>query len=258
MSGKMMLVDVTKCTACRGCQSACKNWNMLPGNETSFTGNYENPPDLGPSTWTRVAFNEVVEGTTVRWSFAKIQCMHCDDPVCAAVCPYMAISKNAQTGAVTVNRDVCIGCGFCQVFCPYEIPRVNNQNKKVYKCTMCHDRVASGLLPACVQTCPVQALQFGAEDQLFTAAKQRVNFLRRNGYPRAQLYGLWDGKPVGRVIYVLADDPDRYKLLDDPAPKLGSYFVEATLKPLQALAVAGLAAGVFFRAQEDRTPSGDE
>jgi len=65
VSGNMMLVDVTKCTACRGCQSACKNWNMLPGTETRFTGNYENPPDLGPSTWTRVAFNEVVEALKI-------------------------------------------------------------------------------------------------------------------------------------------------------------------------------------------------
>lgn len=245
MRGDMMLIDVTRCTACRGCQTACKDWNQLPAEQTRFTGSYENPSDFTANTWTRVAFNEVVSGGTVSWLFAKLQCMHCDDPICAAVCPQQALYKTNFN--VAMDYDRCNGCGFCQVFCPYEVPRVNEALKKMFKCFMCWDRVLADKRPACVSACPTGALQFGFERDLLPAAERRVAQLRRSGKARAQLYGIG----LGRVVYVLGDDPRAYKLDVDPVPKLGNYFIEVALRPLQALAVAGIAAGVFLNREDE-------
>lgn len=210
----MMLIDVTKCTACRGCQTACKNWNQFPAEKTRFTGSYENPSDFTPFTWTRVAFNEVESGRAVTWNFAKLQCLHCADPICVAVCPQQALYKTAFH--VAMHYDRCNGCGFCQVFCPFEVPRVNDALKKMFKCFMCWDRVLADRLPACVEACPTGAVQFGFEKHLLPAAEKRVWELRRSGKPRAQLYGAATGVALGRVVYVLDDGPAAYKLEGKP------------------------------------------
>ncbi len=91
MAEKVKLIDVSKCTGCRGCQLACKQWNQLPARQTKHCGTYQNPPDLQPNTWTLIRFQEVVEKERVKWLFRKDGCMHCTDAACVKVCPSGAL-----------------------------------------------------------------------------------------------------------------------------------------------------------------------
>ncbi|MBC7075036.1 MAG: 4Fe-4S dicluster domain-containing protein, partial [Syntrophomonadaceae bacterium] len=117
------LYDVSKCTACRGCQVACKDWNQLPAVIEPFTGNYQTHESTNGDTYTIVKFIEhedPVEG--VQWNFLKFQCMHCFDPACMQACPRNAISQT-EWGAVIKDYDKCIGCQYCTYACPFEIPK---------------------------------------------------------------------------------------------------------------------------------------
>ena len=126
MARKAMLIDESQCTACRGCQVACKQWNDLEGWSYSKTvnhGSYENPMHLSPQTWTRIKFTEYEDADTFRWLFLKEGCMHCGDPACVAVCPTKAL-KQKPDGRVTLEPALCNGCGYCSQFCPFDVPQL--------------------------------------------------------------------------------------------------------------------------------------
>ena len=114
MEDKSLLIDTSKCMACRGCQIACKQWNQLPAESTKNTGSYENPPTTMGKTYTKVAFKEVVEPGTgnVKWLFRKEQCMHCTSANCIKMCPVDARAKN-EFGFTEIDTEKCIGCGVC-------------------------------------------------------------------------------------------------------------------------------------------------
>jgi len=225
MSKKAILFDATRCTACRGCQIACKQWNELKAEVTSNRGTYENPPDLSPTTWLTIKFQEKTDGNNFRWIFSRRSCMHCTEAVCVEVCPPGALYHN-QYGFVSLDKEKCIGCGYCGEFCPFDVPRLDGERVsgvgKTDKCTLCttpgFDRLSTGEEPACVKTCPTDALIYGDRDELVAEGKRRVANLKANHSPAYHQASLYGEEELGglHVLYVLADSPQVYGLPEKP------------------------------------------
>lgn len=177
MAIKAMLMDLTRCTACRGCQVGCKQEYKRRAEKTTFFGGpgYQNPADLSAQTWSLVTYNEVLVNGRYEWVFGKRQCMHCQVPGCASACPVQALEK-LPDGPVTYHRDKCIGCRYCMLACPFVIPRFEYEtwNPYITKCTMCAHRIAAGRIPACAQACPTGAITFGERDALIQEARRRM------------------------------------------------------------------------------------
>lgn len=173
--GKGVLYDATKCIGCRGCQTACKQWNEMPSRETTNTGSIENPPQLSAYNLTKIHFTEVEDNGKFHWVFNKLQCMHCEHPACVTACPVSALQKRPE-GAVTYDDSRCFGCRYCMVACPFGIPTFqwDTPTPWIRKCTFCFNRQSGGLLPACVTTCPTGALKFGEREELITEAHSRI------------------------------------------------------------------------------------
>jgi len=169
---KALLVSPELCIGCRGCQTACKSWNQLPGQITSNTGSLQNPPDISASAFNIIRFSEVPSQTNaVRWLFISRRCMHCDDAGCMKICPAPGALYKTPEGAVAFNKDKCIGCKLCVAGCPFDVPRYDAKDK-IGKCDLCAGRIAEGLSPACAKTCPTGALRYGDRDGLIAADKQ--------------------------------------------------------------------------------------
>lgn len=236
------LIDTTKCTACRGCQVACKQWNEMPAKRTHNFGSYQNPADLEWNTWTLIRFQEHVDSNgTLKWLFRKDGCMHCTDAACVKVCPSSALHYT-EFGTVGLNSALCIGCKECISACPFSIPKYNPATDKILKCDLCYDRLRDGEVPACVKSCPTGALTIGKKDVMIKKAYERVKELGGD----ANVYG--DTFVGGtHVIYVLAEKPEVYdKLPTNPAVPLTIIAWKDWLKPLSLLAAGGVLAGTFF------------
>lgn len=249
MSDQAILYDSSRCTACRGCQVACKTWFNLPSptglNENPFTGSYQSPMDLNGSTRLLISFHEEAGGDKgVKWAFGRRSCQHCGDAPCTQICPSGAVYKVASTGLVNVDDSKCIGCKFCLTACPYDVPRYRADNGRLEKCTGCADRIEQGLEPACVTTCQPEALQFGDRDDMLGIARDRVDYLQGKGFADAALYG---EDQVGglHVIQVLKHGVAAHGQVEDPHvnPVVG---LSQIMKPVTAVAagatVVGLAA----------------
>ena len=236
------LIDTTLCTACRGCQVACKQWNELPGLRTKQLGTYQNPPDLQWNTWTLIRFQEYVnEKGAFKWLFRKDGCMHCTDAACVKVCPSGALYYS-EYGTVGIHHERCIGCKECVTACPFDIPRYDGATDKVYKCDLCLSRIQSDQQPACVKSCPTGALNIGGKDTMVRKAYARVKELGGD----ANVYG---DKFVGgtHVIYVLDEKPGIYdELPRNPSVPLSIIVWKDLLKPLSLLAAGGVIAGSFL------------
>jgi formate dehydrogenase iron-sulfur subunit len=213
MADKSFFVDTTKCTACRGCQVACKQWNKLPATKTYNWGSFQNPADLSFDTFKLVRFSEVFSGGKMHWYFFPDQCRHCLEPPCKDTAEgYVngAILQDEATGAViyTDKTRELSASAFEEVrsSCPYDIPRQDVSTGLVSKCTMCFDRVENGLLPACVKVCPTGAMNFGDRDAMLEMANRRADALKKKGYGKTQLL---DADSI-RVIYLVVDDPMVY------------------------------------------------
>ena len=175
---KAFLIDTTRCTACRGCQVACKEWHGLPANSTKQRGSHQNPPDLNPYNLKIVRFREHLdENGNVVWNFFPDQCRHCLTPICKDVADMAvpgAIVRDPNTGIVLFTQkteqlspeDVKAVTDAC----PYNIPRYNEETKRLTKCDMCVDRVGAGLTPICVKTCPTGAMVFGEREEVLAIA----------------------------------------------------------------------------------------
>ncbi|NWA25011.1 formate dehydrogenase subunit beta [Pseudomonas gingeri] len=243
------LIDTTKCIGCKACQVACSEWNELRDEVGHNHGTYDNPQDLSAESWTLMRFTEhETPAGTLEWLIRKDGCMHCADPGCLKACPSPgAIIKHAN-GIVDFNQDHCIGCGYCITGCPFDIPRISQKDHKAYKCTLCSDRVAVGLEPACVKTCPTGAIVFGSKEDMKEHAAERIVDLKSRGFDQA---GLYDPAGVGgtHVMYVLhhADQPSLYAGLPNQ-PSI-SPFVElwkGLSKPLGLLAMGVAVLAGFF------------
>lgn len=210
MNGKAFFIDTTVCTACRGCQIACKQWNQLPATKTLNWGSMQNPKDMSFETYKVVRFQEQ-PGPNNRpvWYFFPDQCRHCQEPPCKEAAENFVqggISVDAETGAV-LYHDKLNKAKADEVIkaCPFNIPRVKKETGAMAKCTMCIDRVKNGLLPACVKTCPTGAMNFGDFDKMAALAKKRLEEVKGR-FSKAEVTGLDDL----RVFYLLADEPAKY------------------------------------------------
>jgi len=207
MNGKSFLVDLTRCTACRGCQVACKQWKKLPAEKTANWGSYQNPKDLSADTIRLVRFSEVVTDGKLSWLFFPEQCRHCVDAPCSSVPDNPeAIVHDPDTGAVVYTELTAKEDGEAiRMSCPYDIPRVDPKTKVVTKCDMCIDRVKSGRLPACVQACPTGTMNFGDREDMLKLAGERLAKAKEK-HPQAMLVDPDDT----RVIYLAAIPPENY------------------------------------------------
>jgi formate dehydrogenase iron-sulfur subunit len=206
--GKSFFIDTTRCTACRGCQIACKSWNQNGASMTKNRGSHQNPPDLDGNTFKLVRFKEVEKDGKLAWYFFADQCRHCLEPPCKdTIEGYVsgAVEQDPATGAVVYNEKTK-KAPFEEVraSCPYNIPRLTKDGR-IVKCTMCIDRVSNGLLPACVKVCPTGTMNFGDREEMLALAKKRVEELKAK-HPQAQLI---DAEQI-RTIYLVVDDPKVY------------------------------------------------
>jgi formate dehydrogenase iron-sulfur subunit len=258
------LIDTTKCIGCKACQVACMEWNDLRGEVGTNIGSYENPHDLSDTTWTLMRFAEVEDTKgNLEWLIRKDGCMHCADPGCLKACPSPGAIVQYANGIVDFHEENCIGCGYCITGCPFDIPRISKRDHKAYKCTLCSDRVAVGLEPACIKACPTGALVFGTKEDMKQHAAERIVDLKSRGFEQA---GLYDPPGVGgtHVMYVLhhADRPELYS--DLPQHPHISHAVRAWKgfsKPLALAVMAFTALAGFFHyvsVGPDETDEADE
>ena len=189
--------DPSVCIGCKACEVACKEWNQVPDDGFTWSGNsYDNTGHLGASTWRHVMFLEQdrqkgnqIAGTmslgdgqdAFRWVFLSDVCKHCEEAGCLEACPTGSIVRT-ETGTVLVQDDVCNGCGYCVVSCPFGVidrrPKPLPESGGAFKCTFCYDRQKSGLVPACAKVCPTESIVFGRLDDLRAQGQQRVHQLR--------------------------------------------------------------------------------
>jgi len=234
------LIDTSTCIGCKACEVACQEWNDLAPETTVQMGTYQTLPETTPQFWNLIKFNEVEENGSLHWLMRKDQCMHCGDPGCLRACPAPGAIVQYENGIVDFQQENCIGCGYCIAGCPFNVPKLSSSTKRVYKCTLCVDRVSVGLEPACIKACPTSCLQFGSKDQLLLKAHKRVDQLKASGFAGA---GIYDPGGVGGtgVVTVLAfaDKPEAYGLPADPSVPLAVTLWKVPLKWLGSLAIMG-------------------
>lgn len=176
-----MLYDATACIGCKVCQNACKQFNDMPAEHTAAEKIWDDPVDLSAKTLNII--KAYANGTglskdaeTDGYSFVKRHCMHCIDPSCVSACPVSALKKNPDNGVVSYSKEACIGCRYCQVACPYNIPKFEYDKPvpQIRKCQFCDHRFKEGKYSACCEFCPTGASIFGKVSDLLEEAKRRL------------------------------------------------------------------------------------
>jgi formate dehydrogenase iron-sulfur subunit len=209
--------DTSVCIGCKACEVACKEWNQVPESPHGFTGmSYDNTIDLGADTWRHVAFVEQDEDP-LRWLMASDVCKHCTHAACLEVCPTGALFRT-EFGTVVVQQDICNGCGYCVPACPFGVLDRRKDDGRVWKCTLCYDRLKDDQEPACAQACPTNSIQFGELSELRERAGVRLEQLVEAGQDKAQLYlaDPDDGIGGAGAFFLLLDEPEVYGLPPDP------------------------------------------
>ncbi|HEY2431217.1 MAG TPA: 4Fe-4S dicluster domain-containing protein [Vicinamibacterales bacterium] len=246
------LTDSTLCIGCKACEVACKEYNLVPADGFEWSGrSYDNTMHLGHSTWRHVAFVEAAPviglggnaGEHLSWQFISDVCKHCANAGCLEACPTGSIVRT-EFGSVFVQPDVCNGCGYCVVGCPFGVIDRRPEDGRAFKCTFCYDRQKGGEQPACAKACPTQSILFGELDDLRRRADSRVDELHARGLTDATLYDPRDTSVGGiHAMFIVRGDPEAYNL---PArPEVPTVYLRTGW---QSAAVAALAvvAGVAF------------
>jgi formate dehydrogenase iron-sulfur subunit len=254
--------DTSVCIGCKACEVACKEWNAVPEDGLELTGmSYDNTQGLGADSWRHVAFIEQdrpvrdpagagpqagAAASGMRWLMASDVCKHCTHAACLDVCPTGALFRT-EYGTVVVQEDVCNGCGYCVPACPYGVIDQRQDDGRVFKCTMCYDRLGAGQEPACAKACPTDSIQFGPLDELRERAAARLDRLHEDGVADARLYGDSPDDGVGGdgAFFLLLDDPEVYGLPPDPVVTTRDLPAMWRHAGAAAAALLGAAAAVF-------------
>jgi formate dehydrogenase iron-sulfur subunit len=210
--------DTSVCIGCKACEVACKQWNMLSGNEPSFLDGYDNTGQLDSQNWRYVQMIDNVPDETLgtgqgkAWLMMSDVCKHCQHASCMDVCPTGAIIRT-EFDTVFIQPDVCNGCRNCISACPYSVIGMDEEAHVARKCTLCYDRLQGGMEPACAKACPTQSIQFGPLDELQQRADKRLADLHSQGVAEANLYGR-DEEVYGglNAFFLLMDKPEAYRL----------------------------------------------
>ena len=278
--------DTSLCIGCKACEVACKQWNQLPAMEPGWTGtSYDNTGQLSAITWRHVQFIEQMGPTTPalppplplfqsnlaeamtngtipktppgtalpffntdRWLMQSDVCKHCANAPCQEACPTGAIIRT-EFDTVYVQQDICNGCGYCVVACPFGvIARDEQGDHRAHKCTLCYDRLKGGLEPACAKACPTNSIQFGEVDRLKAHARERLGFLHERGTSEARLYGIDDNILDGGLnsSFLLLDEPAVYNLPENPQ-RPSKNVAPASLWTILAASILGILGIMFFR-----------
>jgi len=229
------LTDASLCIGCKACEVACKEWNELPDDGFSWSGNsYDNTRALGASTWRHVLFLEQKQpmgsqlagiNEPFRWQFLSDVCKHCANAGCLEACPTGSIVRT-EVGSVFVQPDICNGCGYCVVSCPFGVIEKRPEDGRAFKCTFCYDRQKAGLIPACAKACPTESIQFGDLEVLRQRGKKRVQDLQERGYSDARIYDP-QGTSVGGIhaFSIILGEPEAYNL--PPAPEVPTVYLKS-------------------------------
>ncbi|OGU56922.1 MAG: 4Fe-4S ferredoxin, partial [Ignavibacteria bacterium GWF2_33_9] len=217
-----VLVDVSGCVGCRNCEYACKVAHNLPAKDNEDFHKREVFDEFRrPSPASLTVVNEFDNPMNPLVPHnAKYQCMHCLEPACASACIVGAFEKKGN-GAIVWNSDKCIGCRYCMVACPFQIPTFEFEvalKPNIAKCDFCYSRTEKGLLPACVANCPTEAITYGPRDEILLLAKKRIE-----RYPEKYINYIFGENEVGGTswIYIAPIEFEKLKfpvLGDKPAP----------------------------------------
>jgi formate dehydrogenase iron-sulfur subunit len=240
--------DTSVCIGCKACEVACKEWNHVPSRPLEYTGmSFDNTIGLGADTWRHVAFIETRTASDApRWLMSSDVCKHCTDAACLDVCPTGALFRT-EFGTVVVQSDICNGCGYCVPACPYGVLGKREEDGRIWKCTMCYDRLLVGEEPACAKTCPTDSIQFGPLEELRERADARLGQLHEAGVPEARLYGRDPDNGVGGdgAFFLLLEEPEAYGLPPDPVVTTRDLAAMWRTAGVAALALAGMVATSF-------------
>jgi formate dehydrogenase iron-sulfur subunit len=272
--------DPSVCIGCKACEVACKEWNQVPDDGFTWSGNsYDNTGHLGASTWRHVMFleqdrpkgNQVTGSMGLpfdqqsaignqqsdlsavasaeaedpfRWVFLSDVCKHCEEAGCLEACPTGSIVRT-EVGSVLVQNDVCNGCGYCVVSCPFGVidrrPEPLHDAGGAFKCTFCYDRQKSGLVPACAKVCPTESIVFGRLDDLRARGTKRVEQLQQSGYSDAQLYDPTETSVRGiHAFFLILGEPEAYGL--PPKPQIPTIYLKSAWISAFATAIASIIA----------------
>jgi formate dehydrogenase iron-sulfur subunit len=243
------LTDSTLCIGCKACEVACKEWNGVASDGFDWSGfSYDNTGAVGHSTWRHVKFVEHAPEPgfggnapdASSWTFSSDVCKHCEEAGCLEACPTGSIVRT-EFGGVFVQPDICNGCGYCVVACPFGVVQKNEADGRAFKCTFCYDRQKVGLQPACAKACPTESIKFGEINELQLAAQERLRELRSRGMGDANLYNPTETSVKGtHAMFILRGDPRQYNL--PPKPEVPTIYLKEGWKQA-AVGAAGMVIG---------------